>query len=366
MYTSSMLLLRFWYAKTVLEKCLIVITTLLVVFVVVLSIVVILELTPLGSKYKNSKDACWTEECVSTAAKLLTYLNKSADPCEDFYEFSCGTFMKFTNLPDEKQMISTITEIEDLVHEQLRTVIEEPIQLNDSRATMLSKKYYKACVNTKRIEDMALTPLKTFLAQFGDWPVVKGDEWNEAKFDWTQTVGEIEKEGFNSNLLMSLVIQPDSKNSSKSIITIDEAELAVDRPYLTAGDNDEIVQAYYSYMVDVAVMFGADEAIAKEELWMSLKFEMELANISLPNEDRQDPWALYNPMTLSDLERKHPFIPWTRYINLILGYHATVTPEEVVCVSVPGYIADLGKIMEKTSKRVLANYLLWRIINSSV
>ncbi|GJQ69916.1 Nep2 [Trypoxylus dichotomus] len=360
-----MLFLRFWYARTIFEKRLLVITALLLICVIALSVVAVLEVIHSSSRYENTKNVCLTEECVNIAAKLLTFVNKSADPCEDFYEFSCGTFMKTTNIPDEKQMVSTITEIEDLVLEQLRTVIEMPIQESDSKALVLSKKYYKACIDTKSIDNMALTHMQAFLAQFGDWPVVRADNWNEAEFDWVQTIGLIEKEGFNSNLLMSLAIGVDSKNSSKRIITIDEADLAVDRPYLTVNDEDEIVQAYYSYMVDVAVIFGANEAIAKEELWKSLKFEMELANMSLPNEGRQDPWALYNTMTLADLERKYKFIPWTRYINLILAPHDTITPEEVVSISVPEYITDLEKLLKKTPKRVVANYLLWRIIDSS-
>lgn len=43
--------------------------------------------------------------------------------------------------------------------------------------------------------------------------------------------------------------------------------------------NDSVVQAYYEYMVDVAVMFGADEEQAKNELLDVLKFETSLANV---------------------------------------------------------------------------------------
>lgn len=52
------------------------------------------------------------------------------------------------------------------------------------------------------------------------------------------------------------------------------------REFLLRGFNDSVVQAYYDYMVDMAVIFGADKDTAKEELLDVLWFEMNLANVS--------------------------------------------------------------------------------------
>lgn len=60
---------------------------------------------------------------------------------------------------------------------------------------------------------------------------------------------------------------------------LDEPTLGVSRQFLTSGIDDEVVQAYYAYMVDMAVIFGAKKEIAKKELLDSLKFEITLANV---------------------------------------------------------------------------------------
>lgn len=72
-------------------------------------------------------------------------------------------------------------------------------------------------------------------------------------------------------------------------------------------------------MVDVATFLGADRDFARQEMLETLKFEMQLANISLPREERRNATKLYNPMTIQDLSSLDPNIPWLEYINKILS-----------------------------------------------
>lgn len=54
----------------------------------------------------------------------------------------------------------------------------------------------------------------------------------------------------------------------------------MDHEYLINGLDDEIVKAYYEYMVDIAVIFGAERNRAEQEMKESLEFEIQLANVS--------------------------------------------------------------------------------------
>jgi neprilysin len=63
-------------------------------------------------------------------------------------------------------------------------------------------------------------------------------------------------------------------------LKLDQASLGLSREYLVKGITDKVVSAYYSYMVDLAVLFGADRSKAETELKESLEFEMALANVS--------------------------------------------------------------------------------------
>ena len=61
---------------------------------------------------------------------------------------------------------------------------------------------------------------------------------------------------------------------------IDQAELGLNREYLIKGMGNKFVKAYYDYMVDIAVIFGADRTHAQKGLIESLEFEMKLANVN--------------------------------------------------------------------------------------
>lgn len=63
-------------------------------------------------------------------------------------------------------------------------------------------------------------------------------------------------------------------------LQIDQAALGLSREYLSKGFEDKIVKSYYEYMVDMAVIYGANRKRAERELMESLEFEMKLANVS--------------------------------------------------------------------------------------
>lgn len=54
-------------------------------------------------------------------------------------------------------------------------------------------------------------------------------------------------------------------------------------------------------------------------------------------------------------------MPWLEYINALLPADLTIDENEVIIVSVPSFFENLGKLLEKTPKRTIANYLMWRI-----
>ncbi|XP_076238812.1 M13 family metallopeptidase neprilysin 2 isoform X2 [Calliopsis andreniformis] len=312
------------------------------------------------------EEVCYTPECVHTASRILKNMDVEVEPCDDFYDFACGGFLKATSIPDDKTTVNTFTEINDQLQNQLRASIEEKSAPNEPKPFTLAKNLYKACMNKTVIEDQGLDPLLKILQTLGGWPVLEGDKWNENGFDWKESVYNFRRIGYSIDYFIDFSISIDLKNSTSRLIDLDQASLELSREYLVKGFDDKIVQAYYSYMVDIATILGADKDRAMKELKESLEFEMNLANISLPNEKRRNATLLYNPMTVRTLSKNYPSIPWKEYINKILAPVVQVDENEVISVSVPSFISDLEKLLAVTPKRVQANYVMWRVAAASV
>ncbi|KRT83251.1 Peptidase [Oryctes borbonicus] len=318
------------------------------------------------SRETTEQETCLTPECIHTASNILKWMNPAIEPCDDFYEFACGNFIKDSKIRDDESTVSTSSVSDELVMEQLRTLFEEPIQKSEAKPFTLLKKLYKACMNKTRIEQIGLDDVKQMLNDFGGWPVLQGQNWNSDSFDWKDTIFKFEETGLYTDYLLTVNVNVDEKNSSRRVLNIDQPFLVLSREALIQGIANELVQAYYSYMADIAVIFGAERGRAYNEMLNVVNFESKLANISYTIEEARDSVALYNPMTIKELQDTYSSIPWLRYINELLSPYATVTEDEVVVVNSPKYLENVEKLIAVTDKRIQANYLLWRAVSFSI
>ncbi|XP_011705313.1 PREDICTED: endothelin-converting enzyme 1-like, partial [Wasmannia auropunctata] len=263
-------------------------------------------------------DICLSPECIHKASEVIKNMNPNVHPCDDFYKFACGGFLESRIIPDDKTSVSTDSVIDDDLREQLRLSIEQQSPPNELKPFRLVKDLYKACMNKTAIEQRGLTPLLNSLKKLGGWPVLNGKRWNEGNFTWKDSVYRFRRLGCPIKYFISFSVYIDWKNNSRRLITLGQASLGLSREYLLKGFNEKIVQAYYEYMVDIAVILGANPDRARTELKESLEFEIKLANISLPKEKRRNMTLLYNPMSVNELYTSYPSIPWWEYLNTIM------------------------------------------------
>lgn len=91
---------------------------------------------------------CETISCVRTAHTILQNMNTSVHPCENFYQFACGSFVTNTIIPDDKSSINTYSLQRDMVHEQLYSLLEKPVNKKELTNFQKTKNYYKFCKET--------------------------------------------------------------------------------------------------------------------------------------------------------------------------------------------------------------------------
>jgi predicted metalloendopeptidase len=123
-------------------------------------------------------------------------------------------------------------------------------------------------------------------------------------------------------------------------------------------------------MVDAAVLFGVDRDTAKTELKQVVEFEIKLANISAPREERRNDTLLYNPTTLGEI-KSGPGLPesWTAYIQDVYDFpnkNFKIDASEKIIIKDVNFYANLTNVLGSTENKVIANYLGWRIIKSSM
>ncbi|XP_031352188.1 neprilysin-1 isoform X2 [Photinus pyralis] len=283
---------------------------------------------------------------VREAASLLSAMDHSTDPCQDFFQYACGTWKKNHVIPEDRSSISTFEVMADQLQVILKGVLEESINADDNEATTKAKTFYNTCMNIPQIRKIGDDPLRNVLSSLGGWPVTVSN-WEPPPFSIEILLGRLRGD-FNEGVLIEQWVGPDDKNSSVNIIQLDQMQLALpSRDYYLKSSSE-----------------GANKTTAEDELRMVVEFEKKLANVSLPEVDRHDTSTIYKKLTLAQLQKIVPQVNWIQYLSSFLSDE--ITENEPVVAYGLSYFIEMGKILEQTDRRVIHNYVLWRLIMALV
>lgn len=307
----------------------------------------------------TSSSVCLTTDCIETAAQLLQSMDRTADPCQDFYQYACGNWNKKHIIPDDRPSFNTFEKLHDDLQIKLRSLLEEGIQDYDSVATSKAKHLYKSCINTSRIEAVGDAPLHQMISLLGGWPVVEKN-WKEDSFVVEESLGLV-RANFTSIIIIFCSVAADDKNSSSNIIQIDQPDFGMpSREYYLNDRVSDYIHAYLQYMVDTAILFGANQTDAERDMYQVLQLETRIANITKPSSERHDTGAIYNKMSIGDLARDVPKFQWMQYFSKFLPY--SLSNDEKLVSFAPEYMKDIADLLAKTDKRTIANYVVWRVV----
>ncbi|KAK2506617.1 hypothetical protein MC885_018790 [Smutsia gigantea] len=85
---------RCWSTRTQVEKRLVVLAALLAAGLVAC-------LAALGIQYRTrSPPVCLSEACISVTSSILSSMDPTVDPCQDFFTYACGGWIKANPVPD--------------------------------------------------------------------------------------------------------------------------------------------------------------------------------------------------------------------------------------------------------------------------
>ncbi|KOX71683.1 Endothelin-converting enzyme 1 [Melipona quadrifasciata] len=247
---------------------------------------------------------------------MLKYMDRGADPCEDFYQFACGNWARHNPIPKDKAAYDTFEMIRESLDSVLKELLEDPtpkgLELNTDDATVKAKYLFQSCMNYEILEQRMERPLIQLLDELGGWPILRPD-WDPEKFDWLLLVAQLRL--YNNDILISEWVAPDIKNSDQYVIQFDQTSLGLPtRDYFLQPSNTIYLKAYKNYLIKISTLLGASLQNATTDADELIEFETKLAKITSSPDERRNVSELYQRMSIGELRTLVPQINWHRTI----------------------------------------------------
>ena len=282
----------------------------------------------------------------------LAAIDKSVNPCTDFYQYACGNWRKNNPIPADKTRWGRFDELGE---HNLYTVYALLQQAADKPASPLQAKYgnyFAACMNDTLAEQLGAKPIQPPLDQIAAW---------KDKAQLAKLIGTMEDQR-GTALLFGFGSEQDQKDSTKQIPGLFQGGLSLpDRDYYLQQDErmSHIREQYVSHMTRMFVLLGDTNEQAAAEAAAVLRIETALAQGSTPRVQLRDPANVYHIKTVAELQALTPDYKWNDYFASI---H---TPLNSLNVATPDYFKAMNAQIQAASMPDLKSYLRWHIVHAA-
>ena len=281
-------------------------------------------------------------------------MDRSADPCVDFYQYSCGGWKKNNPIPADEVSWEVYAKLYEDNLAFLRAILEQAS--SEGQRNPVTQKigdFYGACMDEAAVEKQGLTPVQ------GDLNAIM--QLKSAK-EITPLIARLQF-AHGRTILFGEGSTQDPDNSENQIAELDQGGLGLpDRDYYLKTDakSQEIREHYVAHVQTIFALMGETEDAAKKDSATIMRMETALAKAQLTRVDRRDPYKLKHKMKVADLERIAPNIAWGDYYK-DLKYPGF----EIVNVTEPDYFKEVNRQLASEPLADWETYLRFHVVDSS-
>jgi putative endopeptidase len=283
----------------------------------------------------------------------INALDRKADPCVDFYQYSCGTWLAKNPIPADQSSWGRFDELAERNRQTLYNILEKA-SANDPKRDAVTREigdFFAACMDTAGIDKRGIAPIKADLDAIAAL---------KTKQELQGELAVLHRKAVNA--LFSFSSTQDAKNSELMIGALDQGGLGLpDRDYYIKDDDKsvELRKQYLAHVKKMLQLVGDSPAKAEAGAAAIMKIETELAKGSQDRVTRRDPNAVYHKMTEHELFSLCPFFDWPKYFAA-----AGSPPLDSLNVVAPNFFRQVETTLVKATLDDLKTYLRWHLVHS--
>jgi len=281
-------------------------------------------------------------------------LDKTCKPCDDFYQFAMGGWMKANPIPPEYSVWGSFSQLADKNQMNLREILEAAAGAKAAPGSNEQKigDFYASCMDTAAIDAAGTKPIEPELTQIAAVQTLADLQAETARLH-SRGVGALFR--FSST--------QDAKDSAQEIAAAFQGGLGLpEREYYLKPDEKsaKLRDAYVKHVANMFALLGDPGDVSGAQAAAVMKIETALATASMKNTDLRDPDKTYHKMTLADLRPVTPNFSWGAYFKAV-GH-----PElKEINVGQPEFFKALDAQLAGTPTEDWKSYLRWHLVNAA-
>ena len=284
------------------------------------------------------------------------FMDRSVDPCTDFYQFACGNWNKLNPIPADQARWDVYSKLANENERLLWGILETAAKAGASRTPNEQKigDFFHSCMDTAAVEREGAKPIAPALERIAQLKSVD---------DIAAFIAHEQNEGFESGMLFGFGSNPDFDDSSQVIAFAGAGGLGLpDRDYYTKADakSQEIRQRYLEHVQKMLELIGEAPANARADVQAVMQIETALAQASLTRVELRNPYNLKHKVTRVQLNQMMPHFDWDHYFS---GIQAP--PFTTVNVEEPKFYAELNKQLAERNLAAWRAYLRWHTVDAA-
>jgi putative endopeptidase len=272
-------------------------------------------------------------------------LDRSSDPCVDFYQFACGGWLAHNDIPADRARWGRLAELDEKNKAAIRQLLEDDAKGGADPTAKKLGDFYASCMDEAAIEKAGIAPVKPLLD--------RARKVKDAR-SWFAALTDLHKAGIP--VVFGIGSGPDLKHSTQQVLQLDTGGLGLpDRDYYVQRELEDKLDAYQTHVGKMLALAGIPkpEGAAADVVAV----ETELAKLTKTAVEKRDVPAAYNPVDLKGLGKLTRSINWKAYFKAL-----SITPSKTIVVGTPKFFRALDGLRTRLKPSQWASYFTYHVL----
>ncbi len=281
-------------------------------------------------------------------------MDRSVDPCQDFYRYSCGGWIRDNPIPPDRTRWDVYGKMQQENQRLLWGILEEAAAAPGSDPVKRQiGDYFSACMNQPAVERAGLASIQPRLDEIADLKSIR---------QLAPLLSRLHLETQGGGLLFGFDVNQDFADSTQMIAFFSAGGLGLpNRDYYTKTDakSVETRQRYLAHVARMLELAGDSPSAAQTGAKAILDIETALARASLTQAELRDPYKVFHKMPVSRLRTLAPAFEWSAYVKTygLAAREANVTE--------PAFFRQVNTLLKARPIAEWKTYLRWHILHAS-